>query len=362
MNDFLSEPEALRRAELDAFTHVLDSGRYILGPHVSNFEHEWSRFCGTAHCVGVANGMDAIEIGLRALDLAVGDEVITNSMTAFATVLGVMRAGAVPVLADIDPATGLADLASIERCCGPKTRALLFVHLYGRIGDMSKAEALCRGHGIHLLEDCAQAHAAKWHDRVAGSFGTFGAYSFYPTKNLGAIGDAGAIVTADAQIDQRCRSLRNYGQTGRMVHDEPGLNSRLDELQAGLLSARLRWLEEFTVARRRVAQRYDDGIASAHVRKLAPPASAENHVHHLYVITCDERERLAKHLEERGVETAIHYPLPIHHQRASGKLRQDPRGLANAERHATTCLSLPCHPQLSDGDVARVVEAVNSFK
>ena len=361
MNDFKAEPEDLRIAELAALDRVLRSGWYVLGNEVKAFEASWAGRCGLPHAVGVGNGMDAIEIGLRALGIGEGDEVITTPMTAFATVLAIIRAGADPVLADVDPDTALLDPESVARCIGPRTRAVLLVHLYGQVREMERWTALCEKHGIALLEDCAQAHLARWNGKAAGSFGRFGAYSFYPTKNLGALGDAGALVSADTELAQRAAVLRNYGQSVRYHHTELGLNSRLDELQAALLRVRLGHLDGFTERRRQIAKAYREGIANPHIRLLAEPIQAESHVHHLFVVACEERDRLAQQLKSAGVETYVHYPVPVHCQPPCQGLRRDPNGLAAAESHASVCLSLPCHPQMSDADVSIVIDAINAF-
>ena len=328
---------------------------------MDQFERQWAERCGAAHAVGVGNGLDAIEIGMRSIDLRPGDEVITSPMTAFATVLGVMRAGATPVLADIDPASALLDIGSAERCISPRTKAVLLVHLYGQLPQMDAWVALCRARGLALTEDCAQAHAARMGGRVAGTFGAWGAYSFYPTKNLGAIGDAGALVTGDPQIADSARMLRNYGQANRYEHVRPGMNSRLDELQAALLRVRLVWLDRFIERRRMIAERYRAGIDNPRLRLLAPPVEAAAHVYHLFVLLCDERDRLAAYLKDRGIEALVHYPVPVHLQAPGIALRRDPEGLASAEKHARTCLSIPCHPQISDADVETVIEALNAF-
>lgn len=362
MNDFKAEPEALRIAELAAVDRVLRSGWYVLGNELRAFEQAWARRCGTPHAVGVGNGMDAIEIGLRALGIGRGDEVITTPMTAFATVLAVIRAGATPVLADIDPGTALLDPASVERCISPRTKAVLLVHLYGQMREMDRWTALCRQAEIALIEDCAQSHLACWNGTAAGNFGSAGAYSFYPTKNLGALGDGGALVCKDAGLAQRAAVLRNYGQSVRYHHPELGLNSRLDELQAALLLVRLEWLETFTGRRRQIAQAYHAGMQNPAVRCLAPPAQAQSHVYHLFVVVCGQRDRLALHLRESGVDTLAHYPVPVHDQEACPGIQRDPKGLPAAERHAAQCLSLPCHPQMSDADVAQVIDAINAFK
>jgi dTDP-4-amino-4,6-dideoxygalactose transaminase len=361
MNDFKAEPEDLIRAQAAAAERVIRSGWYVLGAEVKSFEAAWAARCGAAHCIGVGNGMDAIEIGLRALGIGPGDEVVTTPMTAFATVLAVLRAGAVPVLADIDPSTGLLDPESAERCLTPKSRAVLLVHLYGQIRNMDRWTDLCRIAGLSLLEDCAQSHLAAWKGRAAGRFGEFGAYSFYPTKNLGTLGDGGAILTDREDLAEMCGKLRNYGQSRRYHHPHIGLNSRLDELHAALLTARLDWLDAFTARRRAVAAAYQDGIRNEKVRLMAAPLEAENHVHHLFPILCFDRDGLMEHLKAKGVEAQIHYPVPIHHQEPCRNIARDPAGLPRAEAHAREVLSIPCHPQLGDAEVERVIEAVNSF-
>jgi dTDP-4-amino-4,6-dideoxygalactose transaminase len=361
MNDFKAEPEDLRVAELAAIDRVVHSGWYVLGHEVKTFEAEWAVHCGVAHAIGVGNGMDAIEIGLRALDIGAGDEVVTTPMTAFATVLAILRAGATPVLADVDPDTALLDPRSVARCVTSRTKAVVLVHLYGQVREMDRWTALCQDLGIVLLEDCAQAHLGCWNGRMAGSFGRLGAYSFYPTKNLGALGDGGALVSNDTAITQRAAVLRNYGQSVRYHHPELGLNSRLDEMQAALLRVRLKWLESFTLRRRQIATAYYNGITNPLVQLMARPAQPKSHVYHLFVLTCNERDRLAQHLGENDVETLVHYPVPIHFQPPCKDVRRDPNGLIASEQHAMRCLSIPCHPQMSDADVAKVVNAINSF-
>ena len=362
MNGFKAEPEALRIAELVAVERVLRSGWYVLGDEVRAFEKTWAKRCNVAHAVGVGNGMDAIEIGLRALRIGPGDEVITTSMTAFATVLAIIRAGAEPVLADIDPRTALLEPSSVERCITARTKGLLLVHLYGQVREMDRWVDLCKRHHIALLEDCAQSHLARWGGQTGGAFGHLGAYSFYPTKNLGAIGDGGALVSDDEALVTTARTLRNYGQSVRYQHPELGLNSRLDEIQAALLLVRLDWLEAFTQRRQQIAAAYFREIRNPLVRSLATPLHSENHVFHLFVVTCGQRDRLAQHLKDRGVETLVHYPVPVHRQPPCKGIRRDPSGLDATEQHAAQCLSLPCHPQLSESDSARVIEAINAFR
>lgn len=362
MNDFKAEPAELKQAEKAAAARVIDSGWYVLGREGEAFEAAWASACDAPACAGVGNGMDAIELALRALGIGSGDEVITTPMTAFATVLAVLRAGATPVLADIDPDSALLDPASVRRCIGPRTRAVLLVHLYGQMRRMDEWTALCRDAGLVLIEDCAQSHLARWKGRGAGNFGAAGAWSFYPTKNLGALGDGGALTSVDPALVDCVRSLRNYGQSERYHHPMVGMNSRLDEMQAALLRERLAWLPSFTERRRQVAHAYHEQIRSPHVRLLAAAEEVGAHVHHLYVLCTPAREQLLSHLKQCGVQSLIHYPVPVHQQVPCASLRRDPEGLPHAEAHALTCLSLPCHPQMDDAQVARVVDAINGFQ
>ena len=362
MNDFQAEPKELFQRQMQAVERVLRGGRFILGSEVAKFESAWANACGARYAVGVGSGLDALEIGMRALGIGAGDEVVTTSLTAFATVLAVMRAGATPVLADIDPQTGLMDPDSVERCLSSRTKAVLLVHLYGRMREMDRWQDLCRSARVLILEDCAQAHLASWNGRAAGRHGEWGAYSFYPTKNLGALGDAGALVTDDESVAQRARILRNYGQAERYHHVEPGLNSRLDEIQAALLSVRLGYLQDFTERRRGIARLYHASIRNPAVTLLQSSPDDSNHVHHLFDLLCNERNRLIRHLEEHDILALSHYPVPIHRQPPCREARRDPQGLRRAEHFADRCLSIPCHPHMSESDVQRVAEAINAFR
>jgi len=362
LNHFRAEPAELVRAEVAAVRRVIESARYVLDAEAEAFERTWALYCGVRECVGTGNGMDALEIGLRGLGIGPGDEVVTTPMTAFATTLAILKTGATPVFADIEAGTALLDPASVERCLTTRTRAVLLVHLYGRIAPMDRWQELGSEAGIELIEDCAQAHGAAWMGQKAGSFGAFGGFSFYPTKNLGTIGDAGALVTGDSALAAGARRLRNYGEAERFHHVEVGLNSRLDEIHAAVLSERIAWLERFTDQRRQVAQAYFAGIDNPRVRLLERPREAEDHVHHLFVLTCDDRDLLRAFLADEGIQTSVHYPIPVHRQRPCAALRVDPAGMARAERHAATCLSIPCNPQLTDSEVGRVIEAINAFR
>jgi dTDP-4-amino-4,6-dideoxygalactose transaminase len=361
MNDFKAEPLELRESMKVASARVLDSGWYVLGNELKAFEHEWATTCGVDCAVGVGNGMDAIEIALRALDISAGDEVITTPMTAFATVLAILRVGATPVLADIELDTALLSMESAERCVNSKTRAVVLVHLYGQIRNMKGWTEWCISKGIALIEDCAQAHLASSDGTKAGAFGIAGAYSFYPTKNLGAVGDGGMLVTNDSAIAMRAMILRNYGQNTRYHHPEIGLNSRLDEMQAAILSARLKWLEPFTQRRREIAATYRQGISHPVIQLLAAPEQESAHVHHLFVVLCERRNELQEFLWKCGIQTLIHYPVPVHVQPPCKDIVRDPKGLVNSELHAARCLSLPCHPQMTEFNVSEVIAAINAF-
>jgi dTDP-4-amino-4,6-dideoxygalactose transaminase len=361
MNDFKSEPEALRVQTIEAVTQVLKSGWYVLGNEVKDFEKQWAKVCDTKHAVGVANGMDAIEIALRTLDIGPGDEVITTPMTAFATILAIYRAGAIPVLADISNDTGLMSIESVTRCLSKKTKAILLVHLYGQLRDMDVWQDLCKSNKIFLVEDCAQAHCSEWNGHPAGSLGSAGAFSFYPTKNLGTIGDGGMLVTNSDEIYNKAKILRNYGQSERYHHPEIGLNSRLDEVHAAILSVRLNWIEQFTDRRKEIANSYHSLISNSKITQLAEPQHQEAHVYHLFVLLCDQRDLLIEYLNENGIQALIHYPVPVHHQTPCHDIARDPHGLSITEDYAGKCLSLPCHPQMTNEDLKKVIHAVNSF-
>lgn len=362
MNDFRAAPEELIRQELSAAERVIRSGWFILGQELKSFEQTWANTCHTKFSVGVGNGMDAIEVGLRAIGIGPGDEVITTAMTAFATVLAILRTGATPVLADINASTALLNVKSVERCLSQKTKAILLVHLYGQLDDMEQWIDLCDHAQIHLLEDCAQAHLAARNGQVAGSFGTWGAYSFYPTKNLGALGDAGALVTQSENINQKARCLRNYGQSERYHHSTIGVNSRLDEMQAALLSVRIKWLQDYTSRRQKLANHYHQNINNPNIELLAPPQDKTSHVYHLFVMKCKNPKHFIQHLKQQNVVALQHYPVPIHHQPPCKDIRHDPEGLENVEMHASQCISIPCHPHLTEKDINKVIRIVNSYE
>jgi dTDP-4-amino-4,6-dideoxygalactose transaminase len=341
-----------------AIRRVMASSHFVLGPEVEAFEREFAGFCGARHCVGVGNGMQAIELVLRALGIGAGDEVITVSHTAFPTAAAITAAGATPVFVDVDPESFCMSAESLAGALGPRTRAVLPVHLYGRCADMDAIGALAADAGVPVVEDAAQAHGATHRGRRAGTLGTAAAFSFYPTKNLGALGDGGAVVTDDDELAHRVRRLRNYGEEAKYVNAEPGFNSRLDELQAAVLRVKLPHLERWNAERRRIAARYDELLAGSAV---TPPRPGDGHVYHLYVVRSPERDALREHLSAAGVGTAVHYPTPVHLQAAYTGGARSAGGLDATERLAGEIVSLPAFPGLGDERVAAVAEAVRAF-
>jgi dTDP-3-amino-3,4,6-trideoxy-alpha-D-glucose transaminase len=338
-----------------AIDRVLASGWFVLGPEVEAFEAEFAALAGAAHAVGVGSGTDALALILRALDIGRGDEVITTPLSAAYTALAVLMTGARPVFIDVDPARLTLDPDRVEAAIGPRTRAILPVHLYGQPADMEALSSIAMRHGLPLVEDCCQAHLASAAGRPVGTIGAAGAFSFYPTKNLAALGDGGAVVTNDGTLAERIRWLRNGGQTHRYRHELAGVNSRLDELQAAVLRARLPRLGEWTDERRRLARHYRRGLQA--VDTVAPlPECDQGHVYHLFVVRADDRDAVRSDLEREGIETIIHYPVPIPMQPAMAG--SDPADCFVAARACREVLSLPLRPGLTEGDVHTVVGAL----
>jgi dTDP-4-amino-4,6-dideoxygalactose transaminase len=340
-----------------AIRRVVDRGWFVLGPEVEAFEQEFAAACGLPHAVGVGTGTDAITLILRTLGIGPGDEVITTPLSAAYTALAVMAAGARPVFADLDETRFTLDPSAVESAVSPRTRAILPVHLYGQAADVPALSRIADRHHLALVEDCCQAHLATCAGRPVGTFGVAAAFSFYPTKNLGAFGDGGAIVTADPALAERVKRLRNGGQADRYHHVEPGVNSRLDEVQAAILRARLPWLPAWTARRRALAARYRAALADAPV--ALPVECDAGHVYHLFVIRSSARHALQSHLARHGVETLIHYPIPIPRQPALAAVQ--PAVCPVADRVCGDLLSLPLHPAMRDEDVAVVARAVGSF-
>ena len=346
------------KAELDeAAARVLAGGWYILGPEVRAFEAEFAAFCGVGHAIGVGNGTEALYLALVALGVGAGDEVISVANAADYEPLTILQAGARPVFVDVDERTYTIEPELLEAAITPRTKAIMPVHLYGRMADMAAIMAVAERHGLPVIEDCAQAHGAQLAGRVAGSIGVCGCFSFYPSKNLGALGDGGMITTNDAELAAKLRRLRMYGWEKRYHTVDPGgINSRLDEIQAALLRVKLRHLADWNNARRRIAQRYNQLLADTDLL-LPDLPSDESHVFHLYVVQTEQRDSLQAALQQRGVETAIHYPLPAHLQPVYQGLAE-PGSLPITERLAGTVLSLPIYPELTDAEVDAVAAAV----
>lgn len=358
----LRDGYAAYRAELDAAVHrVLDSGWYILGKELDVFEKDFAAWCGTDHCIGVANGTDAIALTLRSLGVGPGDMVATVSHTAVATVAAIEMAGAAAILVDITPESFTIDLHKLDATLARhKPKAVIAVHIYGHPCDLDALREMCARHGAFLIEDCAQAHGATFHGHKVGTLGDMAAFSFYPTKNLGAFGDGGGVVTNDAGLAARCRALRQYGWHERYLSDLAGINSRLDEMQAALLAVKLKYLDTEVAARQRIAARYDAALAD-NIR-IPGTRAGVTHAYHLYVIRCDRRDALAAHLKSVGIGTALHYPLPVHLQAAyKDRVKIGEGGMGETEKAIAEILSLPMHPFLSEEDQEKVIVAVRSF-
>lgn len=347
------------KSEIDeAIGRVLDSGWYVLGKEAEAFEGEFAAYVGTSHAIGVGSGTEALHLALKACDIGIGDEVITVSHTAVATVAAIELAGATPVFADIEDSYCTLDPVALEKLITPRTRAVIPVHLYGQAADLDPIMEIARRRGLAVIEDCAQAHGASYRGRPVGSFGMLGCFSFYPTKNLGAIGDGGMVVTGDATLAGKLRLLREYGWAERYVSQVPGWNSRLDELQAAVLRVKLRYLDAANSARRRIAETYSAALADC---GLDLPATRPgcSHVFHLYVARSTEREALRQHLQRAGIAPGIHYPVPVHRQPAYSS--RFPVSLPITERAADEVLSLPIYPELGAAEVGIVIDAVRGF-
>jgi dTDP-3-amino-3,4,6-trideoxy-alpha-D-glucose transaminase len=341
-----------------AIERTVASGWYVLGPEVEAFERDFAAASGAAHAVGVGNGTDALALVLRALGIGAGDEVITTPLSAAYTGLAILLAGARPVFADVDARRLTLDPAAAAAAVTSRTRAILPVHLYGQPADMPALAAVAAQHRLAVVEDCCQAHLATCNGQPVGTFGAAGAFSFYPTKNLGALGDGGAVLTTDAALADRIRRLRNGGQTDRYHHQEPGINSRLDELQAAILRARLPFLRGWTDGRRVLAGLYRDALAGAPV--AVPPQLDTGHVYHLFVVRSQRREELQRHLAAHGIGTLVHYPVAMPQQAAFAAAR--PADCPTATQACREVLSLPLHPALTRAEVTEVAAAAAAFK
>jgi dTDP-4-amino-4,6-dideoxygalactose transaminase len=365
----MSSPQAIPLVDLKAqhaeiaeevssgFAKVIGETSFILGPAVREFEEAFARYCGTTHCIGVANGTDAIELIVRALGIGPGDEVIVPANTFIASALGVVRAGARPVLVDCD-AFQLLDPGKIEAAATPRTRAILPVHLFGQMANMEAILEVAAGKNLPVIEDGAQSQGAKHHDRPSGSFGVAAATSFYPGKNIGAYGDGGAVATSSDEIASHLRKLRNWGSEQKYHHPEIGFNSRLDTLQAVVLSAKLKRLDAWNEARRQAAARYDDLLAGIEGVERPLTLPGNEHVWHLYVVRVQNRDEVLKKLNAEGIGAGIHYPVPLHLHGALSYLGYREGDFPEAERAAAEILSLPMYPHLAAEQQERVADAL----
>jgi dTDP-4-amino-4,6-dideoxygalactose transaminase len=344
-----------------AMSRVLESGSYVLGAEVLGFERNFARVIGCEHAIGVGSGTDALILALRAFAVGSGDEVITVSHTALATVAAVIATGATPILVDIDSVYATINPDSIVRAITKRTKAIVVVHLYGQAADLDAITAIATKHKLMLIEDCAQAAGGLYKGRRLGSIGDVGTFSFYPTKNLGAIGDGGAVVTNDARVAERVERLRQYGWDHRRDTRYPGVNSRLDPIQAAILNAKLPRLDTDNSRRIQLAARYAKGLAGLPV--TVPPSRPDSqHVFHLYVISCRNRDALIKHLERDGIAAGIHYPKPAHRHRGYDAIVRLPSGgLPETDRLVRSILSLPLYPELKPVEVDRVIASVRGF-
>jgi hypothetical protein len=354
-----------QHTEIDAaIRRVLEGGQYILGPEAAGFERAFEEWLGVGQAIGTGSGTDAIELALRACGIGAGDLVFTVSHTAVATVAAIERAGAVPVLVDIEPGSFTMDPAALEaalhRPPPGRPAAILPVHLYGEAADLAPLLEIARTRGLRVIEDCAQSHGALYRGRMAGSFGDFACFSFYPTKNLGALGDAGMVTTGDPALAAAAREIREYGWRERYVSAVSGINTRLDPIQAAILNVKLPQLAADNARRQAIGARYDDALADLPL-KLPCQHADRTHVFHQYVVRTPERDQLREHLRAVRVGTGIHYPVPVHMQPAYRNIAVGPTGLGETETTCREILSLPMYPQLSDAATDRVAAAMREY-
>jgi dTDP-4-amino-4,6-dideoxygalactose transaminase len=359
--DLKNQPEGLRDEIRSAMDQVLADCNFILGKPVADFEAAFAAYCGCKYGIGVASGLDALKLILRAMEIGPGDEVITGSHTFIATALAVSAVGATPVLVEVDPVAYTMNPAAFESAVTARTKAVMPVHLYGQTADMGPILAIARRYGLKVIEDACQAHGARCDGMRAGTLGDAAAFSFYPGKNLGAFGDGGAVTTNDSVLADRIRTLRNYGSAKKYYHDELGENSRLDTLQAAVLSAKLPHLDRGNAARRAVAARYAGQLEGVGDLVLPAVRSGSEHVFHLYVIQTAQRDALQKYLMEQGVECLIHYPVPVHLQKAYASKGWKKGAFPLTEQLAARILSLPVFPGMTDDQVDFVCDRVQSF-
>lgn len=358
--DLSAQHKALATEINQVFARVLANCSFVLGPEVDAFEKAFASYCQVSHCIAVSNGTAALQLVLQGLGIGLGDEVITVAHTFIATAEGITAAGARPVFVDIDPASYTMDPAKLEAAITPRTKAIIPVHLYGQPADMDAINAIAAKHGIAVIEDACQAHGAKYKGRRAGSLGRAACFSFYPSKNLGACGEGGAITTSDAELAKRVRMLRDHGSVKKYEHDFPAYNLRLEGLQGGILAVKLPHLDGWNQNRRALAQRYNELFAGSKVATPNPMSYAE-HVYHLYVIVVEDREALRKALSEHGIENGLHYPIPLHLQKAYADLGYKKGDFPVSEHVAANHVSLPMYAELPLEHVEHVAKTVREI-
>lgn len=341
-----------------AINKVLAQGDFITGSDLAAFEEEFAAYCNTKYCIGVGSGLDALVLAMKGSGIGPGDEVITTANTFIATALAIYHTGATPVLVDHDPESYNLDPRRIAAAISSRTKAIVPVHLYGQPADMDLIQTIADEHGLTVIEDAAQAHGARYKGRRCGSMGRAGCFSFYPGKNLGAMGDGGAITTDDAELAEWLKAARNYGSTVKYYHTMPGYNCRLDSMQAAILRVKLRYLDEWNATRHRMAARYRQQLAGSNV---ALPAERDqfDHIYHLFVVRCNQRDQVLKHLNSKGIGAGIHYPVPIHRQVGMSTRCIVPRPLVYTDRYCDQLLSLPMCPCLTEEDMDTVVRELN---
>jgi dTDP-4-amino-4,6-dideoxygalactose transaminase len=356
MNDFKREYAAINKEVVPAIRRVLKSGCYVLGDEGNKFELEFSKYVGAKFGVGVNSGSDSLYLAVKALGISQGDEVITVAHTMISSVDAITRNGAKPVFVDVDPSTYVMDACEIEAKISKKTKAIIPVHLYGHPVDMDPVIELAKNYGLFVIEDACQAHGSRYKGTIVGNIGDIGCFSFYPTKNLGAYGDAGIITTNNEEVSNKVIKMRNYGQSRKYYHDFVGVNSRLDEMQAAILRTKLCYLDEWNEKRRKLAKLYDDLLDNAYLIKPVEREYAK-HVYHLFVVRHKQRDKLQSYLLDHGIQTLIHYPIPVHLQKAY----MVPVKLSVTEKICTEILSLPVNPWLKENEVAIICKFINKF-
>lgn len=358
--DLKGQHQQIKKEVFEAFEKVYENTAFSGGPFVEAFEKQFAEFCNTRYAIGVDNGTSALQLAMLALGIGAGDEVIIPANTFIATAWGVTYSGATPVFVDNDPDTWEIDPARIEAAITPKTKAVIGVHLYGQPFDIDAVQAICKKHGLFLVEDAAQAQGASYKGKPIGGFGEMACFSFYPGKNLGACGEAGGLTTNNEAYYKHLQSLRNHGMTVRYYHDEVGFNMRMGGLEGASLSIKLKYLPDWNKRRQAIAKRYQDEIKNPKIKMQARPAGHCS-VYHLFVVTTADRDHLMKYLNERNIFPGLHYPVPCHLQKAYAHLGYQKGSMPNAEYLAEHCLSLPMYAELTDADVDYVIQTINKY-